>query len=288
MRIAVTGSVGQVGSRLAAYLRKDHDVTGFDIRPGPGSRLLDVASAEATEALQGFEAIFHLAAAISVAESMTHPSLYVRSNVLGTVQVLDAARRSDARVVVVSTAAVYGQPDTTPIPETHPRRPESPYGLSKVVGEEFAELFHATYGLDVSIVRPFNIYSEDVRPDNPYAGVIAVFLRNARAGRPLEVQGDGGQTRDFVHVSDVVRFLGLLADHKGTADVFNCATGRGTSILELAELVRARFGSPGALAFGPARAGDIRHSVADISRARRLGYEPKVGLPEWIRTTNLG
>jgi UDP-glucose 4-epimerase len=287
MRIAVTGSSGQVGSRLVAHLSKSHDVRGFDLRPGPVSTSLDVAAPETISALRDFDVIFHLAAAISVPESVEDPSLYVRSNVQGTVHVLDAARRGDARVIFVSTAAVYGEPQGSPIPETHPLNPTSPYGQSKATGEDFSRLFHRLYGLDVSIVRPFNIYSEDLKPDNPYSGVIAIFLRNARQGRPLEIHGDGGQTRDFVHVSDVVRFLEMLSKRKGNAEAYNCGSGTVTSILALAELVRGRFGPQIALTSGPARVGDIRHAIADISKARGIGYEPRVSLADWIRTTTV-
>ena len=288
MRVAVTGSSGQIGSRLAEHLAKSHEVRGFDILPGPRSTRLDLGSETAVDAMKGFDVIFHLAAAISVPESVEKPPLYVRSNVLGTVHVLEAARRGDGRIVFVSSAAVYGEPQTSPIPETHPFGPTSPYGLTKVVGEEFARLFHELYGLDVTIVRPFNVFSEDLKPDNPYAGVIAVFLRNARAGRPLEIHGDGGQTRDFVHVSDVIRFLDLVGGRRGTAEAYNCGTGTVTSVLDLAEMVRARFGPGLSVGHGPPRAGDIRHGIADISKARSLGYEPRVSLRDWIRTTPLG
>jgi len=287
MRIAVTGSSGQIGTRLLARLAESHDVQGFDLRPGPHTTVLDVASPEAVPALKGFDVIYHLAAAISVPESVENPPLYVRANILGTVNVFEAARRGNGRVVFISTAAVYGEPRTSPIPETHPTNPTSPYGLTKAAGEEFARLFHRLYGLNVSIVRPFNIYSEDLKPDNPYAGVIAVFLRNARNGQPLEVHGDGGQTRDFVHVSDVVQFLELLATRTGNADAYNCGTGAVTSILDLAELVRSRFGSDMPIVHGPPRAGDIRHGIADISKARSIGYQPRVSLSDWIRTTPL-
>ena len=287
MRIAVTGSSGQVGARLLEHLAESHDVQGFDVRPSHRTTLLDVASPDAIAALGGFDVICHLAAAISVPESVENPPQYVRANIVGTVNVLEAARRGNARVVFVSSAAVYGEPRTSPIPESHPTSPTSPYGLTKSAGEEFARLFHRLYGLDVTIVRPFNIYSEDLKPDNPYAGVIAIFLRNARAGRPLEVHGDGGQTRDFVHVSDVVQFLEMVAVRKGSGETYNCGTGGVTSILDLAELVRSRFGAKIPIVHGPARVGDIRHGIADISKARSIGYRPRVLLSEWIQTTSL-
>ncbi|MGA8302514.1 MAG: NAD-dependent epimerase/dehydratase family protein [Thermoplasmata archaeon] len=285
MRIAVTGASGQVGSRLLAHLSKSHEVQGYDLRPGPQTAVLDIASPEAVPTLRSFEVIYHLAAAISVPESVENPLLYVRANVVGTVNVLDAARRGNGRVVFISTAAVYGEPQGSPIPETHPRNPTSPYGQSKATGEDFARLFHQLYGLNVSIVRPFNIYSEDLKPDNPYAGVLAIFLRNAREGRSLEVHGDGGQTRDFVHVSDVIQLLSLLASVKGDGEAYNCGTGVVTSILDLAEMVRQRFGPGVRIVHGAPRAGDIRHGIADISKARSLGYQPQIRLADWIQAT---
>jgi UDP-glucose 4-epimerase len=287
MRIAVTGSSGQIGARLLAHLAETHEALGFDRRPAPQSIELDVGSPDAIAALKGFDLIYHLAASIFVTESVENPPLYVRDNIVGTVNVLEAARQGDRCVVFVSSAAVYGEPQQLPIPESHPTKAMSPYGQTKITGEEFSRLYHQLYGLDVSIVRPFNVYSEDLRPDNPYAGVIATFIRNARKGQPLVIDGDGGQTRDFVHVSDVVQLLEILITHKGAADVYNCGAGGVTSILDLAELVRKRFSPDIAIEHGPPRLGDIRHITADIAKARGLGYEPQVALPGWIQNTPL-
>jgi UDP-glucose 4-epimerase len=287
MRIGVTGSSGQIGGRLVARLAQAHEVRGFDRRPASQSSVLDIAAPEAVASLKEFEVLYHLAAAISVPESVANPPLYVRDNIVGTVNVFEAARRGDARVVFVSSAAVYGEPQTQPIPESHPTKAMSPYGQTKITGEEFALLYHQLYGLDVSIVRPFNVYSEDLQPDNPYTGVIAIFIRNARNGQPLTIDGDGMQTRDFVHVSDVVQLLEILMKHKGAGDVYNCGTGDVTSILDLAELVRSRYAPGISIRHGPPRLGDIRHGIADISKARRLGYTPRVRLADWIQTTPL-
>ena len=285
VRVAVTGSSGQIGSHLLRHLARSHEVHGFDLRPSPQTTVVDLASSEAVGQLRGFDVIYHLAAAISVAESVELPQKYVRTNVEGTVNVLEAARRNDGRLVLVSTAAVYGNPLTTPIPETHPLNPLSPYGLTKRTTEEFGTLYRQLYGLDLSIVRPFNVYSEDLKPNDPYAGVIAIFLRNAETQRPLEVHGDGGQTRDFVHVSDVVALLELLGSRPGTGEAYNCGTGSPISVSGLAELVRDRFGPTTSIVRGASRPGDIRHSVADITKARGIGYVPKVTLADWIRAT---
>ena len=287
MHIAVTGSSGQIGSRLVAHLAESHEVSGFDRRPAPQSLPLDIGLPEAIVALKRFDTIFHLAASIFVTESVENPPLYVRDNIVGTVNVLEAARRGKGRVVFVSSAAVYGEPQHLPIPESHPTKATSPYGQTKITGEEFAQLYHHLYGLDVSIVRPFNVYSEDLAPNNPYSGVIATFIRNAREGRSLIIDGDGQQTRDFVHVSDVVQLLALLLKHKGGADIYNCGAGGVTRILDLAELIRSRYAPNISIEHGPPRLGDIRHLTADIAKARALGYEPQVALAGWIQATPL-
>lgn len=235
----------------------------------------------------GFDVICHLAALISVEESVQDPPRVTRTNVLGTVRVLEAARRSDARVIFVSSAAVYGTPLRIPIDESHPLKPLSPYGLTKAVGEEYARLYHDLYGLNVSVVRPFNIYSEDLTGNNPYAGVIRRFIQDAARGQPLSIQGDGGQTRDFVHVSDVVQLLRLLLDGRGNGRTFNCGTGTATRIRDLARWVRDRFEPGGRIVRTAPRPGDIRESVANIERARRIGYRPRVGLRPWLATAAL-
>lgn len=283
-RIAITGSVGQIGSALRARLAREHVVVGFDIRRGRGSRRLDVASGRAVAALQGFDVLCHLAARISVEESLRDPSRTTRTNVLGTLQVLEAARRNDARVVFVSSAAAYGPPQRVPIDENHPLRPISPYGLTKVIGEEYARLYRALYGLHVATVRPFNVYSERLAGSDPYAGVIRRFVDNAIRKRPLVVHGDGGQTRDFVHVSDVVQLVTLLLDGRGDDGTFNCGTGTATRIADLARWVHDRFDPTGEIERGPPREGDIRDSWADIGRARALGYRPTVDLRSWLST----
>lgn len=226
--------------------------------------------------------ICHLAARISVEESVRDPPFVSRSNVLGTVRVLESARRTDARVIFFSSAAVYGTPVRVPIDEDHPIRPISPYGLTKAVGEEYARLYHELYGLNVSVIRPFNVYSERLAGDNPYAGVIVRFVDNALRRRPLVVHGDGGQTRDFVHVSDVVQLVALLLDGRGNGGVFNCGTGTPTKVGDLAEWVRDRFDPGARILRAPSRTGDIRESVANIDRARRVGYRPTVGLKSWL------
>jgi UDP-glucose 4-epimerase len=243
---------------------------------------LDIESTRASRALRGFDVLCHLAARISVEESMTDPSRVTRTNVLGTVNVFEAARQSDARVVFFSSAAAYGTPLRVPIDEDHPLRPISPYGLTKVVGESFAHLYHELYGLNVTVVRPFNVYSERLAGNDPYSGVIRRFIENAIRKKPLVIHGDGQQTRDFVHVSDVTQLVTLLLDGRGNGGTFNCGTGSTTRIEDLATWVHDRFDPTGRITHDAPRPGDIRDSCASIERARALGYRPMVELKAWL------
>jgi len=243
---------------------------------------MDVASTRASKALRGFDVVCHLAARISVDESIRDPVTVTRTNVLGSVRVFEAARRSDARVIFFSSAAVYGTPLRVPIDESHRLRPLSPYGLTKAVGEDYARLYHSLYGLNVSVVRPFNVYSENLSRDDPYAGVIRRFVDKALHKEALVIHGDGGQTRDFVHVSDVVELVTLLLGGCGNGKAFNCGTGQATRIGDLATWVHDRFDPGGRILHEPSRPGDIRDSVANIQRARAIGYRPKVVLRTWL------
>ena len=256
---------------------------GFDLVPGERTgRVLDIAAPDSVKAFGGFEVLCHLAARISVEESLTDPRAVTEVNVVGTVQMLEAARRNDARLIFVSSAAVYGPPTHLPISEDDPCNPTSPYGLTKVIGEQYVALYRDLYGLPAVTVRPFNVYSERTKTNDPYAGVIRRFVENARAGRPIEIHGDGGQTRDFVHVSDVVQLIGLLLEGKAKDKVFNCGTGKATRILDLAETVRRRLNPAVRIVHGASRPGDIRQSWASIERAERVGYRPAVTLDAWL------
>jgi UDP-glucose 4-epimerase len=196
--------------------------------------------------------------------------------------VLEAARRADARVVLASSCAVYGHPDAVPIPETAPAAPTSPYGLQKYTLDAYARLYHDLYGLETVPLRYFNVYGPRQRGGD-YAGVIRAFLSQARAGGPMTIHGDGEQTRDFVHVSDVVRANLLAATTEDVGRAYNVGTGDAVTVRRLADLVRDAVGSDAAVVHEPERPGDIRRSEADLTRAREgLGYEPTVTLREGL------
>lgn len=202
----------------------------------------------------------------------------------GTLKVLEIARRTDARVILASSAAIYGYPERLPIDERHTKNPQSPYGLDKLALDNYGRLYHDLYGLETVILRYFNVYGPR-RTAGDYSGVISIFLYQATSGNPITVDGDGTQTRDFVHVSDVVqaKLLAAQSDHVGEA--FNIGTGADTSIIELAEAIKDVTDSPSEIIHTYPRTGDIERSVSDITKAEdQLGYAPSVSLREDIES----
>ena len=287
MRVVVTGGAGFIGSHVAVYLKS----LGFDVvavdsleRASGVGRLKEaevplVVADLRREELPRCDAVVHAAAYISVEESWERPYEYMWNNAAVTAKVGREALRMGAYLVYVSSAAVYGNPLYVPIDEGHPTRPTSPYGLSKLAGEEALAMLRNA-GLKYAVARLFNVYGPG--QTGPYAGVITRFLERARAGLPPIIFGTGEQTRDFVHVSDVARFIALLLE-KEAEGVFNVGTGRAISIKELAKTVMKLAGVDGEPIYTSPRPGDILHSVANIIKARGLGWEPTIELEEGLR-----
>ncbi|WP_276272945.1 NAD-dependent epimerase/dehydratase family protein [Haloarcula litorea] len=291
-QILITGGAGFVGSHLAAALVPHNDVRVLDdFSAGDRSNLPDGVTvvegdvreaATVAEAVEGVDLVFHEAAMVSVPQSVEQPVDCHELNGSATLTLLDSARRADARVVLASSAAVYGDPDSVPVDEDAPPDPQSPYGFEKRLNEQYARFYDETYGLPTVPLRYFNVYGPRGL-GGEYAGVIAVFLRQCRAGEPLTVEGDGEQTRDFVHVDDVVRANRLAATTDATGRPFNVGTGRSVSINRLAETVRDVTGADVPIEHVSAREGDVERSEADLSDARDLlGYEPTVSVREGL------
>ncbi len=293
--VLVTGGAGFIGSRLVHRLTPDIDVVVFDsLTTGTRDRLPesvslvegDIRDQEALEAaVRDADVVFHQAALVSVGASVEDPSRSHDINVEGTLNVLEAARRHDARVVLASSAAIYGHPERTPVRETHPKQPTSPYGLEKLACDHYARLYHDLYELETVALRYFNVYGPG-QTGGQYAGVMNVFLEQALSNDPITVDGDGEQTRDFVFVDDVVEANLLAAQTTAVGQGYNVATGSSISIRELAELIQEHTDADGDIVHRDPRPGDIEHSEADISRAREtLGYEPTVSISEGLERT---
>jgi UDP-glucose 4-epimerase len=287
-RILITGGLGQVGSYLVDHLHEDNEVTVLDNYSSTTREMLpeDVPVIKAdiredvSEHVQNTDVIIHTAAQISVIRSMNEPIFDAQNNIMGTLNLLEEAHHADIeRFVYFSSAATYGNPVEVPIPETHPQEPLSPYGASKLAGEKYCLMYNKAYGLPTTCIRPFNIYSPRQDPSNPYSGVISKFMDKVSGESAPMIFGDGEQTRDFIHVQDIVDLVELMISKKAAiGESFNAATGKATTINELAEIIIELFGKDVKAAHKEPLAGDIKHSVADISKAEKLGFAPKVDL----------
>jgi UDP-glucose 4-epimerase len=298
----VTGGVGFIGSHLVEALTHagrhvrvlDDLSTGVrdnlaGIQPAPEIITGDVADpATAVRAVAGVGVVFHLAALASVAKSLDAPDQTHRVCATGTLNVLDAARRAGVRrVVYAASSSAYGLPSSDTQTEADAVMALSPYAAAKLAGELYAESFTTSFGLETVRLRFFNVFGPRQRADSPYSGVIALFAAALSAGRTPVVHGDGLQSRDFVYVTDVVQALRSAADAPGVGGkVFNVGTGRRTTVLDLIASLNRLLGKSVVPGHGPARPGDVRHSCADISRARReLGFEPTVAFEEGLAHT---
>jgi UDP-glucose 4-epimerase len=298
----VTGGAGFIGSHLVEGLAAagrpvrvlDEFSTGVrdnlaSVRPAPEIIDGDVADPVAVaRAVQGAGVVFHLAALASVQKSVESPADTHRVCALGTLNVLDAARRAGVRrVVYAGSSSAYGIPAGEVQTEEDPVAPLSPYAAAKLAGEMYAQAFAATYGLETVRLRFFNIFGPRQRADSPYSGVIALFVAALAADRSPTIFGDGQQSRDFTYVTDVVQALLRAAERPGISGrVYNIGTGRSVSVLDLVNALNRLLGKQVAARHAPARAGDVRHSRADVSRARReLGYDPAVAFEDGLAET---
>ncbi|HEY7486854.1 MAG TPA: NAD-dependent epimerase/dehydratase family protein [Streptosporangiaceae bacterium] len=296
MRVLVTGAAGFIGSHLADRLVADgHEVIGIDdMSSGHNTpehtelHRMDVADpALATlVAERRPEVICHLAAQVSVRVSVGDPARDARVNVLGTVNVLEAARAAGARkVVFTSSCAVYGVPDVLPVPVDARLRPKSPYAASKVAGEFYAEMYQALHGVDYTTLTLANVYGPRQSPEGE-AGVISIFSDALLTGKPTKVYGDGKHTRDYVYVLDVVDAFARACGERGGGMRFNVGTGVQTSDRDLHTLVAEAAGAPDEPAFAPPRLGDLPAMAIDPGPAHaELGWEPRTALRDGLVAT---
>jgi UDP-glucose 4-epimerase len=291
MKLAITGASGQLGSYLMDLAMDSNNAIGIDIRESPFSKhrpnivqedIRDLAAMR--KSLKGCSAVLHCAAQVSVVNSINDPINDLSNNVQGTITLLQAASECGVKnFVYISSAAVYGDPVKVPIDESHPLDPKSPYGASKMSAEQYCRVFTETKSLPYVVVRPFNFYSPRADPKSPYSGVITKFVEWAKRGEPLLVEGDGEQTRDFIHAMDVARMVMSAAGSKASNMTLNCGSGKATSINELARVVVKASGKKVEVKHIAPRVGDIRHSVSEMSSAKRaLGFEAKMTLEKGL------
>jgi nucleoside-diphosphate-sugar epimerase len=297
----VTGGAGFIGSHLTEeLLRRGEQVrvvdslitghrknlahlSGIDFVEGD---LADLAVAK--RAAQGVDYVLHQAAIPSVPRSVEDPIASNRANIDSTLNVLVAARDARVkRVVYAGSSSAYGNTPTLPKHEEMPTDPLSPYALQKLVGEQYMQMFTALYGIETVTIRYFNVFGPRQDPSSPYSGVISVFAKALLENKAPTIYGDGEQTRDFTYVANVVDgVLRAVTAPKASGKVVNVATGNRISLNQLFASMRNALGSHLKPEYGPVRAGDVKDSLADITRARALlGYEPLVSLEEGLKRT---
>lgn len=300
----ITGVAGFIGSSLArAVLAQGDAVRGIDnFSTGKRTNLAeildridfreaDLLDLEALQsACQGVDFVLHEAAIPSVPRSVSNPLESNRANVDATVNVLVAARNAKVkRVVYAASSSAYGETPTLPKREDMFPAPISPYAVAKLASEYYMASFFACYGLETVALRYFNIFGPRQDPTSPYSGVLAKFITQMLKGEQPTIFGDGKQSRDFTYVDNVVHanLLACKAPASGVAGkVFNVATGSRIDLNEMFTVVKKVVGYPGEVHYGPERAGDVKHSLADLSRAEKyLGYRPQVNFEEGLRRT---
>jgi UDP-glucose 4-epimerase len=301
MRTLVTGGAGFIGSHIVeALLNRGDSVRVLDnFSSGRRENLKDLKSdlevldgdlrdADLVKAsVKNIDLVFHLAALVSVPQSMTDPGTCFAINVGGTVALMDAARLAGVRRMVISSStAVYGDTDVFPTTEETSLRPLSPYALSKQVNELYASLYTHTLGLPVTALRYFNVYGPRQRPDSDYAAAIPIFLSHLVAGQPIVIFGDGRQSRDFIFIKDVVRANLMAAESNTGGQVFNICSGLETNLLDLLEELSTISPHQPEVRFEPPRSGDIYRSVGSPDRAAaEFGFRAQTSLADGLAQT---
>ncbi len=303
-KLAVTGGAGFIGSNLAEYLLsqghsvviidnfitgREENLAGWLEKAGKQATFLrlDINETESLrEAFHGVRYVFHQAAIPSVPRSIAEPKLTQHANISGTLSVLIAARDAGVnRVVAASSSSIYGDDPSLPKREERVGRPLSPYALSKIVTEEYCRLFYQLYGLETVCLRYFNVFGPRQDPKSEYAAVIPRFSTRLLAGKSPIIFGDGGQSRDFTYVSNVIDANWKGATHPSAAgEVFNIGCGIETSLNQLSKCLNGILGTDLEPIYEPPRPGDVRHSFADIGKASRLlDFSPAVSLQEGLQ-----
>jgi UDP-glucose 4-epimerase len=306
MKILITGGAGFIGSHLCDnYVKQGHTVICLDnflngnltnirhLLIHKNFKLVngDIRDFDLVEKIMsGVNVVFHLAAQIHVDRSIIEPKLTYDINVGGTLNILEAARIMDInKVIFASSSEVYGTAESAPMNESHPLNAPHPYGASKIAGDRLCYSYNKTYGMDIPIVRSFNVYGSKQK-DSGYGGVISIFTKRVASNQPPIIYGDGTQTRDYLYISDLVEGYDMILNYKTRIDSpVNFGTGIDISILDIANKVIKLFGKENCLSpvFIDPRPGEVTRLIADISKVKSMGWSPKYtfddGLGEFIK-----
>jgi UDP-glucose 4-epimerase len=297
MRILVTGGAGFIGSHITEHFQGQAEVRVLDnLRSGFKHNLAGLQHEFihgsildrdlVRQAVQGVDYIFHLAAMISVPESMSKPIECNDINTNGTLVVLEeAARAKVKKLVLSSSAAIYGDNPVTPKLETMFPEPKSPYAITKLDGEYYCKMFAAEGRLQTACLRYFNVFGPRQDPKSQYAAAVPIFIDRALKHETITIYGDGEQTRDFIFVKDIAAANAYFATQSTATGVFNVAYGQRITINDLAVNICRLTGSRSKIQHGPERAGDVKHSLAAIDRLRAAGFTPRGNLVDGLETT---
>ncbi|MEM1545191.1 MAG: GDP-mannose 4,6-dehydratase [Candidatus Methanomethylicia archaeon] len=300
--IIVTGGAGFIGSYIVSFLLNiGYKVTVIDNLSRGSLRNLqgnigkenfkilteDVRNPNVHSILKKAKAIIHLAALVSVEESIENPILYHDVNVNGTLNLLNGYKDSSGLFIYVSSAAVYGEPIDLPLRENSLPRPVSPYGVSKLCAEYYVKVFGENYNFKTLILRLFNVYGPR-QWRNPYAGVINKFIENIYLNKPLAIYGSGEQTRDFIHVRDAARAIVSTLNLDLSGEVINIASGKPTRIIDLAlkvkDIAEKKLNKTISIVYSKSKPGDIMHSYASIEKSEKLlGFRPEIDLNSGLK-----
>lgn len=295
-KYVVTGGAGFIGSHIVEYLLNvGHEVIVIDsLRTGFRKNLegfgvvfleQDIRNKDVLSTiLKDANCVFHLAALVSVPESLLKLEECIAINTIGTLNILEAARKAkNCKVILSSSAANYGDNPVLPKIESMAPKPMTPYAITKLDGEYYLKMYYEQYNLQTVSLRYFNVFGPRQNPKSAYAAAVPIFINKALKNEPISIYGDGLQTRDFIYVKDVVS-ANMLASEKGN-ETYNVALGHSTSILALAEKIVEITNSKSELHFLEERPGDIKHSKADCSKFKQLGFSPQYTLEQALLET---
>ena len=297
MRVLVTGGAGFIGSHIVEHLQGQAEIRVLDnLRSGHRRNLQGLQAdfiegsildrPQVRQAMQGVDYVFHLAAMISVPESMERPCDCTEINTLGTLVVLEeAARAGVKKLTLSSSAAIYGDNPVTPKVETMLPEPKSPYAISKLDGEYYCGLFTREGRLQTACLRYFNVFGPRQDPKSQYAAAVPIFIEKARRNEPITIYGDGEQTRDFIYVKDIAAANVYFATQSTQTGVFNVAYGRKITINALAHTILKLTGSQSEIRYTAERSGDVKHSMAAIDKLRAAGFIPAGTLQDGLAAT---
>lgn len=286
--VAVTGGLGFIGSHLISRLNQNNDVVIVDDQSSGNIKNIedldftkidtdfgDITKVNLDKIFESVDYVFHMAAVTSVPQSVKDPLRSNEVNITGTLKVLEAARKCGVKKLIFSSSsAVYGETEILPISEKNPINPLSPYAVAKATGELYCNVYSEIYGLPTISLRYFNVFGPRQDPKSQYAAVIPIFIDKILKNESPIIYGDGEQTRDFVNVKQVVDANILAAQSKETGS-YNIGLGKSTTINQLFEIIKESIGKDIEPVYEDERAGEIKYSVADVSKAKSIGYSPK-------------